>query len=200
MKATYNIYIIALLSGAVLLGLELLASRLLAPFFGNSIYVWGAIISVFLLSLSLGYFLGGKVADKLPSFNTLGRIIVVTAVFTLLIPFLTKPLCYSILTLQLDVRIAVLSACLGVFLIPSILMGMVSPYIIKLSAEKLENIGQTAGNVYAVSTLGSISGAILVSFFLIPAIGSKAIIFLCTGTLLVAAGLCFVTERALKNS
>ncbi len=189
------VYLIAFISGCALLGLELVASRILAPFFGNSIYVWGALISVFLLALSLGYYLGGIVADRLPSFNSLGRIILVTAFFTCLIPFLANPLSYMILTMGLDLRLAVLLAAVGLFLLPSVLMGMVSPYVIKLSAEKLECIGKTAGNVYAISTIGSITGAIMVSFFLVPLMGSRGIVFLLAGMLVLAAGLSLLSER-----
>lgn len=196
-KARAAIYLIAFISGCALLGLELVASRILAPFFGNSIYVWGALISVFLLALSLGYYLGGIVADRLPSFNSLGRIILVTAFFTCLIPFLANPLSYAILTVGMDLRLAVLLAATGLFLLPSVLMGMVSPYVIKLSADRLERIGKTAGNVYAVSTIGSISGAILVSFFLVPLMGSRGIVFLLAGMLLLAAGLSLVSQRLL---
>jgi len=199
-KARAAIYLIAFISGCSLLGLELVASRVLAPFFGNSIYVWGALISVFLLALSLGYYLGGIVADRLPSFNSLGRIIMVTAFFTCLIPFLANPLSFMILTMNLDLRLAVLLAALGLFLLPSVLMGMVSPYVIKLSAHRLEDIGKTAGNVYAISTMGSISGAILVSFFLVPLMGSRGIVFLLAGMLLVAAGLSLLSQRLFQTA
>lgn len=199
-KARTTIYLIAFISGCSLLGLELVASRVLAPFFGNSIYVWGALISVFLLALSLGYYLGGIVADRLPSFNSLGRIILVTAFFTCLVPFLANPLSYMILTMGLDLRVAVLLAALGLFLLPSVLMGMVSPYVIKLSARRLEDIGKTAGNVYAISTMGSISGAILVSFFLVPVMGSRSIVFLLAGMLFLAALLSLASERLFAAS
>lgn len=198
-KVRGAVYLIAFISGCALLGLELVASRILAPFFGNSIYVWGALISVFLLALSLGYYLGGIIADRLPSFNSLGRIIMVTAFFICLIPFLAHPLSYGILTIGCDLRLAVLLASLGLFLVPSVLMGMVSPYVIKLSATRLERIGKTAGNVYAVSTIGSITGAILVAFFLVPLMGSRNIVFLLAGMLVLAAVLCLFSDRAMSS-
>jgi predicted membrane-bound spermidine synthase len=186
------IYAIAFLNGAVLLGLEIVASRILAPYFGNSIYVWGSLISVFLLALSLGYWLGGVAADKVPTYRALGLIILAAGILVMVLPLVSLPVSKAIAEMDLGVRSGVLLTSTIFFLVPSVLMGMVSPYVIKLSAHDLAVIGTTAGTVYAVSTVGSIAGAIGVSFFLIPLMGTKAIVLVSGAMLLLVSTVCMV--------
>jgi predicted membrane-bound spermidine synthase len=192
------VYTIAFLGGGVFLGMEIVASRILAPYFGNSIYVWGSLISVFLLALSIGYYYGGVLADKSPSFKSLSVVILCASLFILIIPFVYIPVSIYIVDLNLEFRFSVLLACNVLFLIPSILMGMISPYIVKLDATELKKIGHTAGSVYAVSTLGSISGALVVSFFLIPVIGTRSIIYLSGGILLFTSILCLIAHKLVR--
>lgn len=188
------VYGVAFLSGGVLLGLEIVASRILAPYFGNSVYVWGSLISVFLLALSIGYWLGGVLADRRPSLGTLALILVTAAVFILVLPLVYLPVGRFISELDLEFRFSVLLISVLFFLVPSVLMGMVSPFAIKLSATALEEIGRTSGRVYAISTLGSISGALAVSFFFIQWLGTRAIVVVLGLILLVLALLCAVWE------
>lgn len=185
---------VAFLSGGVLLGLEIVASRILAPYFGNSVHVWGSLISVFLLALSIGYWLGGLLADRRPTLGTLALILATAAVFILVLPLVYLPLGKFVSELNLEFRFSVLLISVLFFLVPSVLMGMVSPFAIKLSATALEEIGRTSGRVYAISTLGSISGALAVSFFLIQWLGTRAIVVALGLILLVLALLCAVWE------
>lgn len=187
-------HVVAFLSGAVLLGLEIVASRVLAPYFGNSVYVWGSLISVFLLALSIGYWLGGELADRRPNLGTLGLILGLAAVCVLVLPLVYLPVGQAIANLGLEPRTAVLLASVLFFLAPSVFMGMVSPFAIKLSARDLEAIGRTSGRVYALSTLGSISGALAVSFFLIQWLGTRAIVSALGLVLLLLAVVCKVLE------
>jgi predicted membrane-bound spermidine synthase len=188
-------YSVAFLSGGVLLGLEIVASRILAPYFGNSVYVWGSLISVFLLALSIGYWLGGIQADKRPSLVVLAKILASAAVCILVLPLVYLPVGKYIADLGLEFRFSVLLISMLFFLVPSVLMGMVSPFVIKLSATGLDEIGRTAGRVYAISTLGSISGAIAVSFFFIQWLGTRAIVVVLGLILLLLALACIVYER-----
>lgn len=188
------VYTIAFLTGAVLLGLEIVASRVLAPYFGNSIFVWGSLISVFLLALSIGYFWGGSMADRYPSFTSLAMVVFVASAFVLVLPLVYLPASRFMVSLDLEFRMSVLLTSMLFFLLPSVLIGMVSPYIIKLSASELAVIGQTAGNIYSVSTMGSITGALGVSFFLIPVMGTRAIILLAGGMLILAGLLCLSAQ------
>lgn len=192
-------YSVAFLSGGVLLGLEIVASRILAPYFGNSVYVWGSLISVFLLALSIGYWLGGVQADKRPSLVVLAKILVAAAVCILVLPLFYLPVGKYIADLGLEFRFSVLLISMLFFLVPSVLMGMVSPFVIKLSATGLDEIGRTAGRVYAISTLGSISGAIAVSFFFIQWLGTRAIVVVLGLILLLLALACMAYERKYCN-
>ena len=188
-------YSVAFLSGGVLLGLEIVASRILAPYFGNSVYVWGSLISVFLLALSIGYWIGGIQADKRPSLVVLAKILASAAVCILVLPLVYLPVGKYIADLGLEFRFSVLLISVLFFLVPSVLMGMVSPFVIKLSATGLHEIGRTAGRVYAISTLGSISGAIAVSFFFIQWLGTRAIVVVLGLILLLLALACIACER-----
>jgi MFS family permease len=189
---------VAFLSGAVFLALEIVSSRVLAPAFGSSIHVWGSLISVFLLALTLGYFLGGRLADRRPSYLWLACILFWASAFVLLLPLATVPASQWIAGLGLDFRLGTLIACLAFFLAPSVLMGMVSPYVIKLLAADVAAIGRLSGTIYAVSTLGSILGALGVSFFLIPVMGTRAILLLC-GALLIACALVSLLAHAWRG-
>lgn len=187
-------------SGAVLMGLELLGSRLLAPYFGNSLAVWGSLISVFLAALSLGYLLGGRVADRWPQTRTLVRIGLAAGLWVAVLPWFTTPLLRAFSESALDPRAATLLVSLLLFLGPSVLMGMVSPLAIRLRARKVEHLGQDAGSLSALSTLGSIAGTLATSFWLIPAMGSHALLQALGLTLLVLAGALALRERRAQES
>jgi predicted membrane-bound spermidine synthase len=199
LATTFLIYGVAFLSGAVLLGLEIVASRVLAPWFGNSVYVWGSLISVFLLALSIGYWLGGLLADLRPRLGTLGSVLAAAAMFVMVVPAVYLPLGRFIVDLDLEFRFSVLLASVTFFLAPSVLMGMVSPFAIKLSATGLDVIGRTSGQVYAISTMGSISGALAVSFFFIPWLGTRGIVFVLGLVLLALAVVCMAWGRMLEK-
>lgn len=193
------VYGVAFLSGGVLLGLEIVASRILAPYFGNSVYVWGSLISVFLLALSIGYWLGGVLADRRPSLGTLALVLITAAVFILVLPLVYLPVGRFVSELNLEFRFSVLLISVLFFLVPSVLMGMVSPFAIKLSATALEEIGRTSGRVYAISTLGSISGALAVSFFLIEWFGTRVIVVVLGLVLLALSLICMSYDKKCAN-
>ncbi len=189
---------IAFICGAVVMGIELVGSRILSPFFGNSIFVWGSLISVFMGALSLGYYIGGWYSDKNPSINKLAMIIFFSAIFILLIPVFGKSINNFISGLNLDVRWASLFSSLILFFAPIAALGVVSPYIIKMNTSELDKIGMSAGSVYAISTLGSIIGTIATSFYLISLIGVSAI-FYCYGILLIIISILMVTVGILSK-
>jgi len=174
-------------SGAVVMALELLGSRLLAPIFGNSIFVWGSLIGVVLAALSAGYYLGGKLADRKPDFQSLSTIIFAAAILVLALPSLAPPLFDLIIKLDLGDRYSPLLATTVLLGPPSLLLGMVSPYGIRLAAKSYEKLGKVSGNLYALSTLGSIVGTFFTVFVLIPEFGVNKIIVALGVTLLVVA-------------
>lgn len=187
MARQLRLLISVFVSGAVVMALELLGSRLLAPVFGNSIFVWGSLIGVVLASLSAGYYLGGKLADRRPEFQTLSLIIFVAGVLVLALPALAPPAFDAIIGIHLGERYSPLFGTTLLLGPPSLLLGMVSPYAIRLAVGSVEKLGKASGNLYALSTLGSIVGTFFTVFVLIPEFGVNKIIVALGVTLLVVA-------------
>ncbi len=175
------------ISGAVVMALELLGSRLLAPVFGSSIFVWGSLIGVVLAALSVGYYLGGRLADLKPDFQILSIVIFAAGLFVVGLPALAPPLFDFTVKLGIGDRYSPLLATTALLGPPSILLGMVSPYAIRLVTRSVEKLGRASGNLYALSTLGSIIGTFLTVFVLIPSFGVNKIILALGVTLLVVA-------------
>ncbi|HYM60347.1 MAG TPA: fused MFS/spermidine synthase [Thermoanaerobaculia bacterium] len=174
----------AFVSGAVLMSLEILGSRVLAPHYGNSIIVWGSLIGVFLGALSAGYWLGGILADRWPRLGGVAAVLAVSGVLVLLIPNMAA----TVFVLAGDsLRAGSLLSAIGLFFVPTMLMGAVSPYAIRLHRHDAGTLGRTAGGLYAVSTLGSIAGTIATAFWLVPLAGVSNLIRLLGGILLLLA-------------
>ena len=164
-------------AGAVLMALEIVGSRVLAPYFGSSVYVWGSLISIFLAALSAGYYLGGVAADRWPRTGTLALALAAAGVLILLLPLLSRPILEAFSAWDLGPRASPLLASVALFVLPSLLLGTTSPVAIKLAATDLATVGNTAGLLYAISTAGSIAGTLLTAFVLIPALGVRAILY-----------------------
>lgn len=167
---------IVFLCGAIVMSYEILGSRVLAPNFGNSVFVWGSLISVFLAGLSSGYYLGGKIADMNPSTRKLAMIILLPGLLMLGFPLYGSPISDWIFVLDLGIRLSPLLASLILFFIPAVFLGMVSPYTVKLMICSLHTSGTTVGTLYSISTLGSIVGTLFTSFYLITVAGVKTLI------------------------
>jgi spermidine synthase len=164
------LYVTVFITGLVILMLEVLGSRVMAPFFGVSLYIWASLISVTLIALSLGYWLGGTIADRKNKPDLLYSIILFSAIAILSIPFIAGPLMdwsYNLL----GIKGGVLLSALLIFSLPLMLLGMASPYLIRLLVTGTEGVGGVAGGVFAISTMGSVIGALLTAFVLIPNIG-----------------------------
>ncbi|NLM37942.1 MAG: fused MFS/spermidine synthase [Firmicutes bacterium] len=162
------------LSGAVLMSLEMVGSRILAPTFGSSIYIWGSLIVVVMAALTLGYYLGGRIADRYPNFLVIGIILAVAGGFIGFLPFWTNRV--NSICGRLEPRLGSLLAACAFFFLPSILLATVSPYAVKLAGRNLENLGNIAGRLSAISSTGSVIGTLVTSFFLIPLTGVRNIV------------------------
>jgi spermidine synthase len=182
--------------GAVLLGLEIVGSRVLAPYFGGSIFVWGSLISTFLAGLTIGYYMGGFLADRRPRLLAMAVLILIAGVLVVILPVVAPPVNRAIASVDFGPRLNPLLATLCLFFLPSVCMGTVSPYAIKLAASSLATIGNTAGLIYAISTAGSIVGALLTAFYLIQIIGVRSILYSLGITLMALALLLIVMNRA----
>jgi len=179
-KGAKNMFYLASLAfsaGVIVMALEIAGSRVITPVFGSSTTTWGILIGIILTGLTLGYFLGGKISDSKPSLKKLCSIVFSTGLFILFIPFISQFLIeFSIETMPTSSAATFFSA-LTIFGIPAILLGFVSPYAIKLSAKTLDKIGSTTGNLYSISTLGSIFGTFLTIFVFIPFFEIQNLIF-----------------------
>jgi MFS family permease len=167
---------IVFICGALVMSYEILGSRVLAPNFGSSVFVWGSLISVFLAGLSAGYYLGGRIADVSPSTRKLAIIITIPGILFLAFPIYGTAISDWIFMMDLGVRMSPLLTSIILFLIPSIFLGMVSPYTVKLLLCSLHTSGKTVGTLYALSTFGSIVGTLVTSFYLITIAGVKFLI------------------------
>jgi spermidine synthase len=182
-------------AGAVLMGLEIAGSRVLAPHFGNSVFVWGSLISVFLLALSAGYYWGGWLADRNPSQYLLSTICLTVSLMIFAIAGIASPVCDWLVSQGLGEQSGPLVAGTILFLPPSIGMGMVSPFAVRLATHSVQNVGKIAGTLYALSTMGSIAGTLLTTFVLIPLFGLSVIIKGLAATLLLTSLLALPWRR-----
>ncbi len=187
--------IIVFTSGGALLVLEIVASRVLAPFFGNSVYVWGSLIGVFLAGLSLGYYVGGRAADRWPSPAVFSGLVFLAGVLTFPIPFVARQVMENIVLQDLGARGGPLAAATVLFFLPTMVMGMVSPFAVRLRARTVTTVGNVAGVLYALSTLGSITGALVSAFVLINLFGVRSIIHGLGVVLMAMAVLGLLTAR-----
>ena len=158
------------------MGIELLGGRILAPYFGSSVHIWGSIITVFMLSLSFGYLLGGKLSTKNASLTKYGLIFLVASIMVVPITLFAEPIMAFIFTHIEDSRYGSLLASTALFFIPTIILGMISPYSVRLLVTDSERSGQVAGILYFVSTLGSALGTIITSFYFVLAFDVNTII------------------------
>src|SRR6266576_2680491 len=159
------------------LGVEFGASRLLAPYFGTSLYVWGVLIGLVLIYLSIGYVIGGRLADRRPSADLLFQLTAWAGLWIGLIPLVSYPILLQsqkgFASLSAGLVLGTLLAVLALFAVPVILLGCVSPFAIRLLLRSVGTGGNTAGAVYALSTAGSILGTFLPVFWLIPTFGTR---------------------------
>ena len=160
-------YLIAGWSGFFVMAVELLGGRLLAPTFGSSIYVWGAIITVFMLALSLGYLAGGRYSMRFPSVRRLGLILILAAATVLPLIAVGDSLLDTVSVAVPDPRFGSLLGATLLFFVPTFFSGMVSPYAVRLLVEDRRSSGRHAGQLYFVSTFGSAAGTLLTSFYLV---------------------------------
>ncbi len=184
-KSIWSIRFNLFVCGAATMALEIMGSRLLAPVFGDSVFVWGSIIGVVMTSLATGYYIGGNLADKQPSFRSFSLIILAAGIFTVLIPISSPTVLELVIHSGLGDRYGPLLATTLLLAAPTTLLGMVSPYSIRLAAKNLVTVGGISGSLYSISTGGSIFGTFFTVFVLIPEFGVRSIFF-SIGIVLVA--------------
>jgi spermidine synthase len=168
--------------------IELVAGRIMAPYVGVSLYTWTSIIGVVLAGISIGAYLGGRMADRYPRSSTLGWLLFFSGLGAFSISPLTNLVGGAQFQTSLMLRILLITAI--VFFVPSCLLGMISPVVVKLTLNSLDKTGNIVGKIYAFSTLGSILGTFATGFFLISWIGTRSIL-LTMGIILIISALVF---------
>ena len=164
------------LSGAALLGVEIAASRVLAPTFGSSLYVWGALIGVVLTGLSIGYWAGGALADRWPSPYLFVGAIALGAALVLAIPLVDEWVLEQVVTWDPGLALNPLVAAIILFGPMSVVLASVSPIAVRLAARSLDRLGRTAGRLFSISTAGSIAGTFVTAFWLVPEYGTDQVL------------------------
>jgi spermidine synthase len=194
------IYVLSFFSGMCIMAIELCASRLVAPFFGTSSFVWTNIIGVIMIALSTGYMLGGKLADRKPKLDILLKLLLAACGFLVLLPFVVFTVVHWLSSLMenLDssfsfIFFGSLSAIALLFSPPIVILGMTSPFLIRIVAQT-DRIGVSAGRIFGISTIGSVIGSFLPVLVLIPAIGTAKTIMLFSAALLVVTALGFTAK------
>jgi spermidine synthase len=198
MKNWY-LYVVVFAAGAAVLAIEILGTRILGPFYGVSLFLWSALITVTLIALSIGYAVGGRWADRGATLPRLYGLLAGAGIWTLLLPWMRTPILD--IAEPFGLRLAVLLAAAILFVPPLTLLGMVSPYAIRVRASSLSVVGRTVGDLYAISTIGSVVAALLTGFVLIPNVGVTRLTLLIGGMLLITCGLglAFELESATKK-
>lgn len=161
------VFLIAGWSGFFIMAVEMLSGRILAPYFGNSIHVWGAVISVFMLALALGYLMGGRLSLYQPQLRNFGLLLIAAALSLLPITIVGNTVLDWLFQQIADPRYGSLLAATLLFFIPTTLSGMVSPYAVRLLVHESALSGHYAGQLYFTSTFGSAAGTLLTSFYLV---------------------------------
>ena len=191
------LYVVVFVSGAAVLALEILGTRILGPFYGVSLFLWSALITVTLLALSVGYALGGRWADRRALPIRLYYVVASAGLWTLLIPWMRRPVLF--IAEPFGLRFAVLVAAFALFFAPLMLLGMVSPYAIKLRARSIDVVGRTAGDLYAVSTVGGVVAALVTGFVLIPNIGVARLTYSVGASLIAVSAVGMFLEWRREN-
>jgi len=177
------------LCGAVMMGMEIAGSRLLAPHFGSSVFTWGGLITVFLAAMSCGNYLGGWLADHMPRLGVLSAICMAVAVWIAGLAYVANACCAAIAGLGLSAETGPIAASLILFLPPSVGLGAVPPFAIRLAASSVCTVGKVSGSLSALSSMGSILGTFVTTFILIPIAGHTSILIGLGTSLLIAAAI-----------
>ena len=176
-RPRFLLEIIVFCVGMASLGAEIAAARLLAPWFGASTIVWANTIATVLVALSIGYALGGRLADRYPTIRGLAACVIVAAALLAIVPFLAEP--FLRLSVQAFDQLSgglFVGSLLGVgalIAVPVLLLGMVSPYAVRLKMDHVEDAGHVAGRLYAIGTIGSLTGTFGATLLLIPLVGTQ---------------------------
>ena len=193
------VFALAFTSGFIIMSIELLGGRILAPYFGGSIYVWGSIITVFMVALSIGYLIGGQLSLMRPRLAKYGLFFLVAAITAIpTIVFGEAMMDWVFLRIE-DPRYGSLVAAGLLFFVPTAILGMIAPYSVRLLVRETHHSGKVAGGLYFVSTLGSALGTLLTSFYLVLLFEINQILTTMASVLLLCFLVAIVIDRTLTS-
>ena len=201
-RETYNRYILEItvfVCGALVMIFEIIGSRILSPFIGTSTYVWTSLIGIILGALSLGYWLGGRIADRRPDKKVLGSVILAAGALVAATVLIKEVFLSSVGSAAIGLELKAVIASLVLFGPASVCLGIVTPFAVRLKMTSLDNTGQTVGRLYALSTIGSIVGTFVAGFLLIPFVGSVRTLYMIAGTLMALSFLVGAGPFTSKN-
>jgi hypothetical protein len=200
MSSTQNLLVLGLafVSGFIIMAIELLGGRILAPYFGSSIYVWGSIITVFMLSLSIGYLMGGRLSLHAPNLVRYGSFFAIAAVLLLPLVMWSNSIMEFVFLRIEDPRYGSLVVSMLLFFLPTAVMGMIAPYSVRLLVMDTERSGHIAGLLYFISTLGSALGTLATSFYLVLWFEVNQILLTMGATLAVAGAVAITAGRKVR--
>jgi spermidine synthase len=196
------IYVLAFFSGMCIMAVELCASRLMAPFFGTSTFVWTNVIGIIMIALSIGYFVGGRLADRKPRLHILLKLLMAASAFLLALPFVASPLVRWLASIMGNfnssfsfIFLGSLCAITLLFSPPIVVMGMTSPFLIRIIARN-GHVGDSAGHIFGISTIGSVLGTFLPILVFIPTLGTSTTILFFAAALFIVTALGFANRKA----
>ena len=172
------LYANAFFVGAVMLSLEIVASRYLYPYYGGSVGTWAGLISIVLLALTAGYLVGGRLADAYPTPRLIAVAVATAALFLAWLPALAVPVIEGIQFRLGDGPAGILATSTVLLFIPCGLMGTLPPAVLRLLIRSPDTSGRVSGRVYGVSTIGNVAGILVTTFVLMPGLGSRTITYL----------------------
>jgi spermidine synthase len=196
--------VIVFVGGVTSIAIQVSASRLIGPYFGSSTFIWANLIGMTLLYLTLGYFIGGKLADRWPSPKLLYMLTATAGISTALIPFLAGPILRASLAAFDNVDVGQfygsLMGTLLLFAVPITVLGCVSPFAVRIRTLNVESVGNTAGSLYSLSTVGSILGSVLPTFLLVPVFGTRTTFLILAFALLVPSFIVLLASGAFRET
>jgi len=185
-------------TGAIVLALEVLGTRIIGTYYGSSLYVWAALLSVTMVCLAVGYAVGGRIADRHPKPAMLYSLLLCAGASILLVPLFAGVL--APVGDLLGLAWGAIACALIIFFLPLTLLATAGPYVIRLRAQRLEGVGATSGVVYAVSTCGSVAGVLVVSLLMIPTLGTRSSLYVCSGLLMAVGSAGLILSAGLKRA
>ncbi len=191
---------VAFVSGFSIMTIEMLGARIMAPYFGGSLSVWGSLITIFMLALSVGYLIGGRLSTRNPNPTTFALFFIMAAAFSIPIIVFADAIMRPIFLAIEDPRYGSLFASIFLYFIPTSILGMISPYSVRLMVNTHEHSGHMAGQLFFVSTIGSAGGTLATSFYFVLWFDVNQILWGAVAVLLMAGCLILLVSYFLQSS